>query len=269
MMQMCSRIVVVLSVVLAVSAAFARESVFFIGAHPDDLECCLGLMLRMKDRYDIQMIDFTRGEGGLGKAGYLDGTTAVKRVAEEREVAKTFGCEPIFLTQVNYRGRAYAEPYVTAEIEKLLVERKPRAVFVNWPVDGHPDHVQCAAATLHAVYNVKRDHKLTTEVYFYEEPPDEGQNFTPKAYYVDVTEQMDEAYALCCKWACQNGARIGTRKRARLAKHGANAPQPVSFAEVYTTFTGEPMPDGVLAEFAVSPEMKPVEWKSEMGRLCL
>ena len=83
------------------------------------------------------------------------------------------------------------------------------------------------------------------------------------------TDRKTGPEALCCKWACQNGARIGTRKRTRLAKHGANAPKPVAYAEVYTTFTGEPMPDGVLAEFAVSPEMKPVEWKSEMGRLCL
>ena len=32
----------------------ARESVFFIGAHPDDFEACCGLALRMKDDFDVR-----------------------------------------------------------------------------------------------------------------------------------------------------------------------------------------------------------------------
>ena len=252
------------AVALATLSLEARDTVFFIGCHPDDIENCLGLMLRMREKYDIQVIDFTRGENGCGYAGYYDGTTAVKRIAEEREVCKSFGCEPIFLSQINHSGMAYAGPQATSEIEQLLIERKPKAVFVNWPVDGHVDHVQCSAATMHAVKNVKRTHKFETELYFYEEPPGEGQNFNCHCYYVDVSAQIDEACDLCCKYVCQHGERIAAKKRIRLAKHGATAPKPVPFAEVYTTFMGDEVPGGVLEEFAISKEMKPVTWNPDM-----
>ena len=256
-------IAAVAAVVLGAFSLEAKDTVFFVGCHPDDIENCLGLMLRMREKYDIQVIDFTRGENGCGPEGYADGTTAVKRIAEEREVCKAFGCEPIFLSQINHYGMAHAEPQVTAEIENLIVERKPKAVFVNWPIDGHPDHVQCSAATMHAVYKAKR-RQVRTELYFYEEPPGEGHNFNCHGYYVDVSEQIDEACALCCKWVCQRGDRIAAKKRIRLARHGENAPTPVAFAEVYTTFKGDSVPGGVLEEFAISKTMKPVVWSPDM-----
>ena len=258
---------VVLSILLsatAVMAADAKDVVFFIGCHPDDIENCLGLMLRMREKYDIQVIDFTRGEGGCGPEGYANGTTAVKRIAEEREVCKSFGCEPIFLSQINYDGLAHSCPQATAEIERILLARKPKAVFVNWPVDGHPDHVQCAAATMHAVSVLSRRKLFKTELYFYEEPPGEGRNFYSPCYYVDVSAQIDEACDLCRRYVCQHGERIAATKRIRLAKHGATAPKPVAFAEVYTTFKGSRIPGGVLEEFAIVPEMKPVTWSPDM-----
>ena len=261
-------IAVVVGVILA-GSVFAKDCVFIVSAHPDDIECCLGLMLRMKDKYDLQIIDFTRGEGGCGQEGFSDGTTAVKRIAEEREVCKAFGCEPIFLSQVNRLGRAYAEAYVTGEIEKLLLKRRPKAVFVNWPIDGHPDHVQCAAATMHAIYNVKRDCKFVPELYFYEELPTEVLNFRCDVYYVDVSEQIDAACDLIRKYECQKGWKIADNKRRRLASHGADAPKPVRYAEVYTTLVGDPMPGGVLEEYAIEKKMKPVKWTSELGRLTL
>ena len=111
---------------------------------------------------------------------------------------------------------------------------------------------------------MKRDSGFSTELYFYEEPPREGQNFRCHCYYVDVTSQIDEACALCCKYVCQHGERIAAKKRIRLAKHGATAPKPVPFAEVYTTFMGDEIPGGVLEEFAISKEMKPVTWSPDM-----
>ena len=263
------RIAVCAIAAVAALTGLSKDTVFFIGAHPDDIENCMGLMLRMRDKYDVQVIDFTRGEGGCGPKGFYDGTTAVLRVAEEREVCKAFGLEPVFLSQINCKGRAYAEAHVTGEIEKLLQERRPRAVFVNWPIDGHPDHVQCSAATMHALFNVKRDTGFTTELYFYEEPPTECQNFRCDAYYVDVSGQIDEACDLIGRYKCQKGWRIAENKRRRIAAHGANAPNPVAFAEVYTTFVGDPIPGGVLEEYAVEKRMKPVKWTSGLGRCTL
>jgi len=257
---------VIAAMLLGVLTLEAKETVFFIGCHPDDIENCMGLMLRMKEKYDVQVIDFTRGENGCGPEGYYDGSTGVKRVAEERAVCKTFGIEPIFLSQVNHSGMAHAEPQVTQQIADLIVERRPKAVFVNWPIDGHVDHVQCAAATMHGIWFAKKRLGYAPELYFYEEPPWEGQNFRCHAYYVDVTDQIDEACKLIGKYVCQKGERIAERKRVRLAKHGVDAPKPVSFAEVYTTFTGDRIPGGVLEEYVISTEMKPVKWASEYPR---
>ena len=240
----------------AVSSFAAKDIVMFVGAHPDDVENCMGLALRMKDDYDVRVVDMTRGEGGCGTEGWRDGTTAVKRVAEERAVCKELGCEPVFLTAVNYRGRAYAEPYVTSEIEKLLTEWRPKAVFVNWPIDGHVDHVQCAAAVMHAVWNVRRDNgfdpkRFSTELYFYEEPAGETVNYRP-LYYVDVTPTIRKAHEVICKYVCQNGKMIADRKLVRTAARGKEAPHAVEYAETYTTFNGERYPGGVLEKYQAS-----------------
>lgn len=119
---------------------------------------------------------------------------------------------------------------------------------------------------MHAIYNVKRDCKFVPELYFYEEPATEAQNFRCNCYYVDVSEQTEEACALCCKYVCQNGSHIAANRRRRLSVHGADAPNPVRYEEVYTTFTGDAIPGGVLEEYAISPEVTPVKWKSELGR---
>ena len=244
-------IVAIAAAIALAATAFAKESVFFIGAHPDDLEACMGLALRMKDDYTVRVIDFTRGEGGCGEAGFRDGTTAVKRVAEEREICKDFGTEPEFLCQINFQGRlAYADAQVTAQIVSLLLKHRPCAVFTHWPVDVHPDHVQCSAAVQHAVSIAARDHSFRTELYFYPEPPWQTKNFRA-TYYVDVTGVLDRSLELIGKYKCQNGTRIAEKKRKRLVEQGGQAPRKVEFAEMYTTFDGEPLPGGVLERFAV------------------
>ena len=242
----------IISVSIAICiCASARDTVFFIGAHPDDMEGCLGLALLMRTKYDVQVIDFTRGEGGCGEEGYRDGSTAVKRIAEEKSVCKALGCDPVFLSQINFKGRAYAEPYVTAELERLILERRPKAVFTHWPVDTHPDHVQCSAAVQHALYNVRRDRGFSCELYFFEETVSQTMNFHPQ-YYVDVTSVLPEAMELIRRYVCQNGAKIAENKRVRVAAHGRAAPEPVAFAEPYATFSGRPRRGGVLEEWAVA-----------------
>ena len=231
-------------------ASRPRDAVLLVCAHPDDLEGCLGLALLMRSKYAVQVVDFTRGEGGCGEAGYLDGSTAVKRIAEERSICKALGCDPIFLSQINFRGRAYAEPYVTAELERIIVERRPKAVFAHWPVDTHPDHVQCSAAVQHALFNVKRDHGFSCELYFFEETVQQTMNFHPQ-YYVDISPVMSEATELIGRYVCQNGTMLAENKKKRTAAHGRSAPRPVKFAEPYATFSGKPLRGGVLEEFAI------------------
>lgn len=41
------------AIALEILSLGAKDTVFFVGCHPDDIENCLGLMLRMRDKYDI------------------------------------------------------------------------------------------------------------------------------------------------------------------------------------------------------------------------
>lgn len=236
----------------ALSVPSSKEVVLYVGAHPDDLEAVAGLALRMKDDYDFRVVDFTRGEGGCGPAGFYDGSTGRKRVEEERRACAMLGCEPVFLSQTNFQGRlAFADRKVTGELEELIWKLKPKAVITHWPVDTHADHVQCSAAVQHAVSNLRRDRKFKTELYFNEEPPWQTMNFRP-TYYVDVTAVETQALALVRCYVCQNGEKIAQNKATRMRERGREAPVPVTCAEAYTTFTGEPLKGGVLERYAIA-----------------
>ena len=48
-----------------------KEHIYFVNAHPDDLNAGLGLALILKDlaQYQLHIIDFTTGERGLKEEG--------------------------------------------------------------------------------------------------------------------------------------------------------------------------------------------------------
>ena len=84
--------------------AAEREKVVFVVAHPDDLAQPSGTALLLSQKYDVKVVDYTRGENGIDEKGYRDGSTGRLRVAEERAACKFLNTEPIFLSCVNYRG---------------------------------------------------------------------------------------------------------------------------------------------------------------------
>ena len=227
------------------ASAASKPVVMFVGAHPDDSEGFMGLALLMREKYTVQFVDFTRGEGGCGEEGFLDGTTAARRIAEERDVCRAFGTSPRFLSQMNYRGRAHADAQATAELVDLLVEFKPVAVFTHWPVDDHEDHVQCAATVLHALSNAARAGHPRPELYFFEVAVWQTMNYRP-TYYVDVTSVIGEVSAQIRKYASQDGVKLDANKRARMQMRGAQVVPHVEYAETFTTFDGKPMAGGVL-----------------------
>ena len=49
---------------LSASTAFGaeRERVVFVCAHPDDLAGCSGTALLLAEKFDVRVIDFTKGE---------------------------------------------------------------------------------------------------------------------------------------------------------------------------------------------------------------
>ena len=222
----------------------SRESIVFIGAHPDDTEGFGATAFLLRDAFDIHVVDLTHGELGLGRAGLVDGSTAATRTQEERDACALLGATPHFLAEID--GDAHAGGSSVSLLAAILKDLRPRAVFTHWPVDNHQDHVQAAAVTAHALWRL--DYK--PEVYFFEVMFAQTANFVP-LYYVDVSSVMERKAALLRAYPCQNRDDCilnDNLKRARI--RGAEAMPPVAAAEAFTTHDGAPIPGGVLEPFA-------------------
>lgn len=177
-----------------------KETIVFAGAHPDDLVGSAGLAFLLKDRFELHVMDFTKGELGLGMPGLKDGSTAARRVIEEQNACAMIGAEPHFMGEVD--GFAYANKEVTARITDLFKELQPRAVITHWPLDRHLDHTMCTASVLKAVSMAGLMSTGKTEVYFFEETC-QSMNFQPR-FYVDITSVWEKKVELIRKYVCQN-----------------------------------------------------------------
>lgn len=222
------------------------ECVVFVGAHPDDSEGFAGTAFRLRGRFELHVVDLTRGERGLGADGLADGTTGIVREAEERRACALLGATPHFLCEVN--GRCHASEQAAGMLVELFRRLRPRAVFTHWPVDTHADHVQCAAVTMSALDELERAENWRTELYFYEVLPEQTRQF-PVLYSVDITDTMDRKVEMLRQYACQNPDDcLVAVKVVQAAARGAARMPPVAYAEVFTTLDGRLIEGGVLGE---------------------
>lgn len=220
--------------------AAEKPRIFFVGAHPDDTEGFAATAFLLREQYELHVIDLTRGELGLGYAGLWDGSTGKRRVEEERAACAFLGATPHFLDEVD--GDAYAGKASVEKLAQMLTVLAPVAVFTHWPVDGHPDHVQTAAVVSHAVSKAN----WKGERYFFEVLRSQTRNFRP-LYWVDVTKTIDQKTAMLRKYVCQNPEdSLAKEKREQAAVRGKERTPACAFAEVFTTFDGTPIKDGVL-----------------------
>ena len=229
-------------------ACLAKDAIVFVGAHPDDSEGFAATAFLLKDRYDIHIVDLTRGELGLGWPGFYDGSTAATRMAEERRACALLGATVHFLDEKD--GSACASERSAAALTRLLLRLKPRAVFTHWPVDAHADHVQAAAVTARALRDSLPafDPGPRPERYFFEVLPSQTQNYRP-LYYVDVSRTMASKLELLRCYACQNkDDSLAKVKLAQAKRRGAERVPRADCAETFTTFDGRPIPGGVLEE---------------------
>lgn len=222
------------------SAGAAKRSIVFVGAHPDDTEGFAATAFLLRDRYDLHVVDLTRGENGLGLAGRLDGSTERIRTEEERQACALLGATPHFLHDVN-GAREMTRASVDA-LTYIFTNLNPVAVFTHWPIDGHPDHIQTTAAVVHALKIVRPK----PELYLYEVVPGETEQFRP-LYSVDVTRTMDLKTRMMRTYACQNkGDELAQTKIKQAAERGAQHRPPVKYAETFTSFNGQRIAGGVL-----------------------
>ena len=253
---------------IAILAAFccaaftlpAKEAIVFVGGHPDDSEGFAATAFLLKDKYDIHIVDLTRGERGLGLEGMYDGSTAAKRVAEEYAACRLLGAKAHFLHEVN--GWACASERSIHSLTELFIKLRPIAVFTHWPIDNHADHAQCSAIMANAL----RKSGLKPERYFFEEWMRQTRNMAP-TYYVDISGVFRHKLAILSFYECQNkdGYLLKmTEKRARW--RGRQRVPAVEFAEPFTTWDGRPIKGGVLEslkETAVAPGATAIDVSTE------
>ena len=229
---------------LFATCAFARESVVFFSAHPDDTEGFAATAFLLKEKYDIYVADFTGGERGCGMVKFLSGWTMAKRLDEEKAALALLGAEPLYIGEVN--GESCATPRAILRMTRLLKEIRPKAVFTHWPIDTHDDHRNCAIAVMKAVENLQS----APEFYFFEVLRCQTMNWHP-LYSVDVTSTIEKKKELLRKYECQNaGDSLVKEKVSQAACRGGQRVPAVAFAETFTSLSGRRIEGGVLESLA-------------------
>jgi len=221
--------------------ASAKDSILYFAAHPDDTEGGAATLFQLKDAYDIHIVDLTRGERGLGEEGYRNGTTAARREKEEAAACALLGAKSYhFLGEAD--GEACASAAAVEKAAELIRTYKPRAIFSHWPVDKHPDHVQCDATVRHAVSATG----WRGEYYYYEVNISQTANYNP-LYYVDVTSTMSNKQEMVRCYACQNqNDSLAQLTAVKAACRGRLSPKPCDYAETFASWNGLPYEKSVL-----------------------
>ena len=230
-----------------------KERVVFVCAHPDDLGGPSGTAILLARKFDVHVIDYTHGEGGCGKEGFLDGSTRRKRTREEEAACAVAGVTLHWLDEPNGHAE-WGVPYCTAgratcdRLAALFKELNPRAVILHWPIDTHPDHVMSTAAAFCALENIGRGSwtKNTPEIYFQEQTV-QSKTFMP-AYYVNITSVLEQKKELILKYECQGAAAMEQRKREDAVFRGRRCgfPYAEAFAVMENTVrSGHSIFDGI------------------------
>lgn len=119
-------------------SGLAKETVVFVCAHPDDFGGISGTGMRLAEKYDVHVIDYTHGERGLGEEGYRDGSVRKMRTEEESNACKVAGVTLHRMEEID--GEATAGMETCRKLATLLKTLNPWAVIAHWPVDAHMDH---------------------------------------------------------------------------------------------------------------------------------
>ena len=217
-------------IALCTAAAPGAEKVVFVGGHPDDFAAEIGLALLMRGRFEVHVVDFTRGERGCGEEKFKSGWTKAKRTKEEECVCAAVGATLHWIDEVD--GDAYACREACTKFAELLKNIRPRAVITHWPMDHHLDHLMAYAATMKAIQLAR----IEPEIYYHEQDH-QTKGFLP-AYWVDVSSVEDEKERIIKLYECQSGDVIAANKRLNGDFRGRNMIKPVKFAEAYAVYPG-------------------------------
>lgn len=156
-----------------------NRRVIAFGAHPDDIEIGMaGTVSKLTGMgYDVRLVIATL-------PNFVKTDTKEERKQESIMSAKVMGCKiPDFL-DLSPEEIVFSRKFVT-QINKIIQEHKPAAIFTQWIGDTHQDHQILTRAVIAAA----RD---SNDVFMYETTIPGGISehaFRPQLY-VDVTETL-------------------------------------------------------------------------------
>lgn len=156
-----------------------NRRVIAFGAHPDDIEIGMaGTVAKLTGMgYDVRLVIATL-------PNFVKTDTKEERKQESIMSAKVMGCKiPDFL-DLSPEEIVFSRKFVT-QINKIIQEHKPAAIFTQWIGDTHQDHQILTRAVIAAA----RD---SNDVFMYETTIPGGISehaFRPQLY-VDVTETL-------------------------------------------------------------------------------
>ena len=215
-----------------------KENIYFINAHPDDLDASLGLAIVLRDtgRFNLKIVDLTYGEKALLSKNVPPEECAALRKAEEEKVASELGADLYWIGQPD--GAACAAPEACRMIADLFTEAHPKVIVTHWLIDTHIDHVMAGAAALHALrlYSGLEEGMLKnirTEVYFYDHIRNTFAN--PHQILFPFDEKiMQEKKRIIRLYESQDGGGLADLRELENRYYGCRGR--VMYAEAYTGF---------------------------------
>jgi len=124
------------------SKMIKQKRIMVIGAHPDDMESCGGMAVKLSEAgHIVQFLSVTNGQSGHYKT--LGHALVTIRHEEAQEAKKRLGIHSYIILDNN-------DAYLTTDIPtreglmKAIREFGPDYIITHRPWDYHPDHRACA-----------------------------------------------------------------------------------------------------------------------------
>ena len=213
------------SLILAAGCASARDCIMYVGAHPDEFINEVGVACLLSNKYDNVVVTLTHGERGKPSWG-MEKTKAV-RTREESAACGALGFGLHMLDVID--GELWKRTAETADqLAELFRRYKPVAVFLQYPVDRHLDHM--AAFTIGRL--ALRSAGIGPQV-FLMNYRSQTSGMQPD-YIVDISAHIEAKRAYCRTHACQNGE--GMAKLYADESVALGAPFGMKYAEEYAVY---------------------------------
>ena len=210
---------------LVACCASARECIMYVGAHPDEFINEVGVACLLSNRYDNVVVTLTHGERGRPEWG-MERTKAV-RTREEGAACAALGFGLHMLDGID--GELWRRTDETAaQLADLFRRYRPVAVFLQYPVDEHLDHVAAFTIGRHAL----RDAGVSPQV-FLMNYRSQTSGMRPD-YIVDISAHIEAKRRYCRTHACQSGEEMARQYADESAVLGA--PFGMKYAEEYAVF---------------------------------